>query len=51
MPIKFEGQFKDRDESKVNAQSAPAAMKIGKCPTGANYSRIEGFGLPCGFAK
>jgi hypothetical protein len=27
MPIKFEGQFKYRDESKVNPQSARAAMK------------------------
>jgi hypothetical protein len=51
MPIKFEGQFNYRDESKVNAGPARAIMKSKKCASGADYSPIRGFGLPCGFAK
>jgi len=51
MPIKFEGQFKYRDESKVNADWRGAAAKSKKWPSGADCGPAGGFGLPCGFAK
>jgi hypothetical protein len=41
MPIKFEGQFKYRNESKVNAGLAPAAVKSQKWPSGADCGRPQ----------
>jgi hypothetical protein len=50
-PIKFEGQFKYRDESKMNAKAAATSGKSQKCPFDGDYSQIVRFGLPCRFVK
>ncbi len=49
-PIKFEGQFKRRDEWGVNAQRAPA-RGIEKVMMYEDLGRTLGDGLPCEFRK
>jgi hypothetical protein len=50
-PIKFEGQFKVRDERDVNAQAAPTSPESQKCLWRRQKSAIVKFGLPCGFVE
>jgi hypothetical protein len=50
-PIKFEGQFKYRDERAVNAQGGLDATESRKCLRRKRFRMIVKFGLPCGFAS
>jgi hypothetical protein len=50
-PIKFEGQFKVRDERDVNARAPPAFAKSQKSLWHREKSESVKFGLPCGFAE
>jgi hypothetical protein len=49
--MKFEGQFKYRDESGVNALPARIAAKSGKCRFHRGFCWFAEFGLPCDLAK
>jgi hypothetical protein len=49
--IKFEGRFKYRDESEVNAPAASRAAKSGKRLFDGDFRAFAEFGLPCHFAK
>jgi hypothetical protein len=46
LPIKFEEQFKYRDEHSVNAQAAQGAADLQKCLFHGANQPIVGFGLP-----
>jgi hypothetical protein len=48
-PIKFEGQFKVRDERDVNARFAPPPEKSEKCLWHRQKSKTVKFDLPCVF--
>jgi hypothetical protein len=50
-PIKFEGQFKYRDERGVNARAAQPITKSQKCFSRSDKSQIVKFGLPCRLAQ
>jgi hypothetical protein len=50
-PIKFEGQFKVRDERGVNAQPARLIAKSRKRLRHKHKSEIVKAGLPCDFAQ
>jgi hypothetical protein len=51
MAIKFEEQFKYRDERGVNARAARSPAKSQKCLRHRPWRAIVKFGLPCDFAQ
>jgi hypothetical protein len=50
-PIKFEGQFKVRDERDVNARIARVNTKSQKCLRHSRKCPLVKFGLPCRLAE
>jgi hypothetical protein len=50
-PIKFEGQFKVRDERDVNARALAASEKLQKSLWHREKSEIVKFDLPCDFGE
>jgi hypothetical protein len=51
LPIKFEEQFKYRDERGVNAHGAPSLAESQKCLRRKRWRVIVKFGLPCDFVQ
>jgi hypothetical protein len=51
LPIKFEEQFKVRDERDVNPRLAPPDAKSREPLRHNDKPAIVRFGLPCGFAR
>jgi len=51
LPIKFEEQFKVRDERDVNARIVLSNAKSQKCLRRREKFPIVKFGLPCDFAE
>jgi hypothetical protein len=49
--MRFEGQFKYRDESNVNASSAQPAAKSRELMFHARFRSFAEIGLPCHLAK